>query len=44
MRQYSDKSMILVLAQEDEPAPEADYPIDLDFDTSVLLDNEGNRP
>lgn len=41
MRQYSDNTMVLVLSQDEFPAPEADYPIHQDADTSTLLDDAG---
>ena len=41
MRQYSDSTMVLVLAEDSSPAEEADYPIDIDLDTSALLEEDG---
>jgi hypothetical protein len=41
MRQYSDSTIVLVLSQGDGPTEEADYPIDIDLDTSTLLEDEG---
>lgn len=44
MRQYSDSTMVLVLAEDSSPAEEADYPIDIDLDTSALLEEDGAHP
>jgi hypothetical protein len=41
MRHMADDTMVLVLSQGEAPVEEAEYPIDIDEDTSELLEAEG---